>query len=50
MHLDQGGKTILDKLMIDRFVLPDDKWYEPIRQMEIALKSSGDLAHATKKF
>ena len=50
MHIDHGGKTILDKLMIDRFVLPDDKWYEPIRQMEIALKSSGDLAHATKKF
>jgi len=50
MHLDTNGKKTLDKLMIERFVLPDEKWYEPIRQMEIALKPSGDLTHATKKF
>ena len=50
MHRYQGGRTILDKLMIERFVLPDEKWYEPIRQMEIALKPSGDLTHETKKF
>ena len=50
MHLDSNGKKTLDKLMIERFVLPDEKWYEPIRQMEFALKPSGDLTHATKKF
>jgi len=50
MHLDRQGKNILDNLMIEKFVLPDEKWYEPVRQMKIALKSSGDPAHATQKF
>ncbi len=50
MHLDMQGKIILDSLMIEKFVLPDEKWYEPVRQMEIALKPSGDLTHATQKF
>jgi len=27
MHLDPKGKKILDELMIDRFLNPDDKWY-----------------------
>jgi len=50
MHLDMQGKNILDSLMIEKFVLPDEKWYEPVRQMEIALKPSGGLTHATQKF
>ena len=50
MHLDMQGKIILDSLMIEKFVLPDEKWYEPVRQMEIALKPSGGLTHATQKF
>ena len=50
MHLDMQGKNILDRLMIEKFVLPDEKWYEPVRQMEIALKPSGGLTHATQKF
>ena len=50
MHLDMQGKNILDSLMIEKFVLPDEKWYEPVRQMEIALKPSRGLTHATQKF
>jgi phosphonate transport system substrate-binding protein len=34
MHLDPEGKKILDELMIDRFLHPDDKWYESIVAMK----------------
>jgi len=34
MHLDPKGKKILDELMIDRFLDPDDKWYESIVAMK----------------
>ena len=50
MHLDKSGKEIIDKLMIERFVLPDEHWYEPIRQMKYALKPPGNLDHAAKNF
>lgn len=38
MHQDRRGKKILDELMIERFVTPDDRWYEPI----IAMKQKCD--------
>lgn len=50
MHLDPQGKKILEKLMIDRFVAPEEAWYEPIRQMKYALAHSGNPEHATQKF
>ncbi len=50
MHLDPKGKQILEKLMIDRFVSPQDKWYEPIREMKYALKNMEEPIHATQKF
>jgi phosphonate transport system substrate-binding protein len=50
MHLEPAGKKILTKLMIDRFVSPEEKWYEPIRQMQYALKHPEDPAHAAQKF
>ena len=34
MHLDPKGKKILDELMIDRFIHPEDKWYESIVAMK----------------
>ena len=33
MHMDQAGKNILDELRIDRFLFPEDKWYESIVAM-----------------
>jgi phosphonate transport system substrate-binding protein len=33
MHLDPKGKKILDELMIDRFVQPEDSWYDSIVAM-----------------
>ena len=38
MHRDINGKLILDKLMIDKFVVVNDSLYDSIRQMEKALK------------
>ena len=34
MHLDPEGKKILDELMIDRFLHPEDKWYDSIVAMK----------------
>jgi len=34
MHMDPEGKKILDELRIDRFLHPDDKWYESIVAMK----------------
>jgi phosphonate transport system substrate-binding protein len=39
MHQDPEGKKILDELMIDRFLDPDDKWYESIVAMKQACNS-----------
>ena len=36
MHHDAKGKRILDELMIDRFLYPEDKWYESIVAMKQA--------------
>jgi phosphonate transport system substrate-binding protein len=33
MHEKKEGKEILEKLLIDRFTTPDEKWYRPIRLM-----------------
>lgn len=34
MHETREGKKILSELMIDRFVPPQDEWYESVRQMQ----------------
>lgn len=34
MHEDPEGQKILTELMIDRFVLPREEWYDSIRQLE----------------
>jgi phosphonate transport system substrate-binding protein len=34
MHLDPDGKKILDELMIDRFITPNEEWYDPILVMK----------------
>jgi phosphonate transport system substrate-binding protein len=44
MREDADGRKILDKLMIDRFVEPSDKWYDGIRELsrKSAPKSGGN--------
>ena len=38
MHQDSNGKKILDELMIDRFVAPEEEWYNRIRKMNEIIK------------
>ena len=33
MHQDEHGKEILDQLLIERFVVPRDSWYDSIRML-----------------
>ncbi len=39
MHEDPKGQTILKELMIDKFITPQDKWYDSIRKMNLKLAS-----------
>jgi phosphonate transport system substrate-binding protein len=39
MHREPKGRDILKELMIDRFVVPDERWYDTIRRMERTLTS-----------
>jgi phosphonate transport system substrate-binding protein len=48
MHDDSEGKRILDKLMIDRFVPTQDKWYDPVRQMYLKTHE-GEVSHDPKR-
>ncbi|MCG2774241.1 MAG: phosphate/phosphite/phosphonate ABC transporter substrate-binding protein [Desulfobacterales bacterium] len=34
MHQDPGGQRILKELMIDKFIMPQEEWYESIRRMK----------------
>ena len=45
MHENAEGHQILSKLMIDRFVLPRDEWYDGIRQMWLAISSVNEKSH-----
>lgn len=49
MHTDSEGRRILEKLLIDRFVAPQEEWYEPARAMIAGLPGTPRDAHATSK-
>lgn len=49
MHQNSDGKKILDELMIDRFIAPEEAWYDPIRQMKLSLSLQGEATHASAK-
>lgn len=40
MHRESTGRPILEALMIDRFVLPEEDWYAPIVTMKQALNGN----------
>jgi phosphonate transport system substrate-binding protein len=49
MHRDHEGKRILESLLIDRFVAPQEEWYEPARAMIASLPGTPKDQHATPK-
>ncbi|MEJ2658049.1 MAG: PhnD/SsuA/transferrin family substrate-binding protein [Desulfobacterales bacterium] len=44
IHKDPTGRSILKELMIDRFVSPEDTWYQPVleikKQLNVAYRGS----------
>ena len=46
MHQDPEGKKILAELMIDRFIPPQEAWYENLRRMNQSLAGQKDKPHA----
>lgn len=49
MHQDPEGRRILTELMIDRFIPPQEEWYETLRQMHQRLAQIEDKSHAPEK-
>jgi phosphonate transport system substrate-binding protein len=49
LHTHDEGRKILDQLMIDRFVEPQDSWYDSIRQMQRNKDLSRVEAHVPEK-
>jgi phosphonate transport system substrate-binding protein len=49
MHRDPEGKQILDELMIDRFVVAKEEWYDTIRQMKRTLVLLDEKSYAVPK-
>jgi len=49
MHQDPEGQRILRELRIDRFVMPQEAWYEPIRQMVNKLALLNKELHEPEK-
>jgi phosphonate transport system substrate-binding protein len=49
MHQDEDGRQILERLMIDRFVVPDESWYASVKTMHQVLQAEGNFPHAAAK-
>lgn len=49
MHEEPEGGRILSELIIDRFVEPEEAWYDSIRQMVQGLNKTGKETHAFGK-
>jgi len=50
MHQDPKGRAILKELMIDRFVFPEDTWYQPVREIKKQLNIAYRGSDVAKKF
>jgi phosphonate transport system substrate-binding protein len=46
MHQDPEGKKILGELMIDRFIAPQEEWYDNLRQMYRQVAGEKPKSHA----
>jgi phosphonate transport system substrate-binding protein len=46
MHRDPEGKRILTELMIDRFIAPQEEWYDNLRQMYRQVAGEKEKPHA----
>ena len=49
MHEDPEGLQILNELLIERFVVPEEKWYTPVKDIYHRVKSNFNSQNETKK-
>jgi phosphonate transport system substrate-binding protein len=49
MHLDAEGRRILDRLMIDRFVVPPADWFESVKQIQLMAASLKEGDHGSQE-
>lgn len=49
MHQKPEGRQILNELMIDRFVVPQETWYTPVREIYRRVKTDTSAKHEAKK-
>lgn len=50
MHQDPKGMTILKELMIDRFISPEETWYQPVRDIKKQLNPAHRNKDVAKRF
>jgi phosphate/phosphite/phosphonate ABC transporter binding protein len=50
MHKDPKGRSILKELMIDRFVPPNDTWYQPVREIKQRLNMAYRHSDVAQRF
>ena len=49
MHEDPEGRQILNELLIEQFIVPEEKWYRPVREIYHRVKSKPNSHHETEK-
>jgi phosphate/phosphite/phosphonate ABC transporter binding protein len=50
LHQDPEGRRILKELLIDRFVMPKEVWYQPVREIKSRLVSANKGSHVAPRF
>lgn len=49
MHKEPEGRQIINELMIDRFVVPQETWYKPVKQIYRQVGTDTSATHEAKK-
>lgn len=48
MHNDPDGRSIINELLIDQFVKPQEEWYQPVQDMFYKVRSKENFDYATQ--
>ena len=50
MHQDPAGRRILKELLIERFDMPKEVWYQPVREIKSRLVAANKGSHVAPRF
>jgi len=50
MHQDPAGRQILKELLIERFDMPKEVWYQPVREIKSRLVAANKGSHVAPRF